>query len=132
LDDTPPALKPCNDSVYCLQQKSSKHIKQYFHPCGFSELRTRKGKRPHLTHERHHALQCIQDKNCSEKHDPVHRATYCHANLLDYLIPCGKQTYCLDKSPKHRIKYFHGETLPLIRRKLYSINHNRIYSYSVF
>ncbi|CAF1251272.1 unnamed protein product [Didymodactylos carnosus] len=118
LDDVPPALKPCDDSVYCLQQNSSKHTNQYSHPCGFSELCTRKAKEPHLTHERHNALKCAQDKNCLEKHDPVHRATYRHTNLPDYLIPCRKQTNCLDKSPKHRIKYFHGETLPLIRRKL--------------
>jgi hypothetical protein len=130
LDDAPPKLKPCKDSVYCLQQNASKHTREYSHPCGFSELCTRKSKEPHLTHERHNALRCAQDKNCLEKHDPIHRATYRHTNLPDYLIPCRKHNNCLDKSPKHRIKYFHGETLPLIRRKLYLINHTIIYSYS--
>ena len=128
LDDAPPILKPCGDSVYCLQQYSSKHAKAYSHPCGFSELCTRKVKEPYLTHERHNALKCAQDKNCLKKHDPVHRATYRHTNLPDYLIPCRKHMNCLDKAPNHRIKYFHGEALPLIRRKLYLIHHAIIYS----
>ncbi|CAF3925214.1 unnamed protein product [Adineta steineri] len=116
-DNALPTLKPCKDSIYCLQQHSSKHKKQYSHPCGYSELCIRKAKEPYLTHERHNALKCAQDRNCLEKHDPIHRATYRHTNLPDYLIPCRKQTNCPDQSSKHRIKYFHGENLPLIRRK---------------
>jgi hypothetical protein len=118
LDDAPPALKPCKHSVFCLEQNSSKHARQYSHPCGFSELCPRKAREPYRTHERHNALKCAQDRNCLEKHNPLHRATYRHTNLPDYLIPCRKQTACLDTSLNHRIKYFHGETLPLIRRKI--------------
>ncbi|CAF3933604.1 unnamed protein product [Rotaria sordida] len=114
LDDARPTLKPCKDSVYCLQQNSSKHTKQFSHPCPFSELCTRKAKEPHLTHERHNVLKCAKDKNCSNKSDPVHRANYRHTNLPDYLIPCRRQSNCPDQSLKHREKYFHGETLPLI------------------
>ncbi|CAF4227055.1 unnamed protein product, partial [Rotaria sordida] len=91
LDDARPTLKPCKDSVYCLQQNSSKHTKQFSHPCPFSELCTRKAKEPHLTHERHNVLKCAKDKNCSNKSDPVHRANYRHTNLPDYLIPCRRQ-----------------------------------------
>ncbi|CAF1043805.1 unnamed protein product [Rotaria sordida] len=117
LDDARPTLKPCKDSVYCLQQNSSKHTKQFSHPCPFSELCTRKAKEPHLTHERHNVLKCANDKNCSNKSDPVHRANYRHTNLPDYLIPCRRQSNCPDRSLKHREKYFHGETLPLIIKK---------------
>ncbi|CAF1401512.1 unnamed protein product [Adineta steineri] len=117
LNDALPTLKPCEDSIYCLQQRSSMHTIQYSHPCGYSELCVRKAKEPYLTHERHNALRCAQDKNCLEKHDPVHRAIYRHTNLPDYLIPCHKQDSCVDKSAEHRIEYFHGETIPIIKRK---------------
>ncbi|UJR17934.1 hypothetical protein I4U23_004833 [Adineta vaga] len=117
LDDTIPKMKPCEDSIYCLQQNSSKHIKEFSHPCAFSELCSRKSKEPYLTHERHNVLKCAQDKTCLKKDDPIHRAEFRHTNLPDYLIPCRKQTNCPDKSPNHRMKYFHGETLPLIKRK---------------
>ncbi|CAF4992781.1 unnamed protein product [Rotaria sp. Silwood1] len=123
LDDASPVLKPCQHSVYCLLQNSSKHAKLYSHPCPFSELCTRKTKEPYRTHERHNVLKCAKDKYCLEKGDPVHRARYRHTNLPDYLLPCRKQNNCSDKSPKHRMKYFHGETLPLITRKSSLINY---------
>ncbi|CAF5062388.1 unnamed protein product [Rotaria sp. Silwood1] len=55
-------------------------------------------------------------KNCSQLIDPVHRAQYRHSNLPDYLIPCRYQDNCYEKSPSHRKKYFHGETLPSIKK----------------
>ncbi|CAF4730203.1 unnamed protein product, partial [Rotaria sp. Silwood2] len=115
LDDARPALTPCRDSIYCLQRNSSKHTKQFSHPCPYSELCKRKAKEPHLTHERHNVLKCTKDKYCSEKINPIHRANYRHTNLPDYLSLCRKQSNCQDTSLKHRIKYFHGETLPLIK-----------------
>ncbi|CAF1674359.1 unnamed protein product [Rotaria magnacalcarata] len=117
LDDARPALTPCRDSIYCLQQNSSKHTKQFSHPCPYSELCKRKVKESHLTHERHNVLKCSKDKYCLEKNNPIHRANYRHTSLPDYLILCRKQSNCQDTSLKHRIKYFHGETLPLIKSK---------------
>ena len=110
-------LPPCRDSVYCLHQFSSDHMAKYSHPCRFNELCRNKESEPHLLHEVHNVPLCSHDENCSEKINPVHRATYRHTKLPDYLIPCRYQTECRDKSANHRIRYSHGETLPSIKRK---------------
>ena len=113
------ARTPCRDSVYCLQQDLLDHTRKYSHPCRFSELCQNKINEPHLVHERHNIPTCSQDKSCSEKVDPVHRAKCPHTQLPDYLIPCRYQNKCLDESANHRIKYFHGEALPLIESKIF-------------
>ncbi|CAF1302379.1 unnamed protein product [Rotaria sp. Silwood1] len=110
-------LPPCRDSVYCLNQNSKDHINNYSHPCRFNELCRNKDSEPHLVHKRHNVPKCSEDENCSQLIDPVHRAQYRHSNLPDYLIPCRYQDNCYEKSPSHRKKYFHGETLPSIKSK---------------
>jgi hypothetical protein len=112
-------LTPCRDSVYCLYQYSADHNAKYSHPCRFNELCRNKDDEPHLVHEHHNVPTCSHDENCSEKANAIHRATYRHKNLPDYLIPCRYQKECRDKSSNHRTKYFHDETLPLIKRNFY-------------
>jgi hypothetical protein len=117
-----PALKssklpPCRDSIYCLNQSSRDHIEQYSHPCRFNELCRKQADEPYLVHERHNASRCSDDKDCSKKTDPVHRAQYRHTGLPDYLIPCRHQDTCNDKSSEHRMMYSHGEELPSIKSK---------------
>jgi hypothetical protein len=103
--------------VYCLNQNSRDHTEQHSHPCRFNELCRRQADEPHLNHERHNVSRCPDDKGCSEKTDPVHRAKYRHTGLPDYLFPCRNQDTCYDTSPEHRMKYFHGEELPSIKSK---------------
>jgi hypothetical protein len=76
---------PCLDSVYCLNQNLRDHTEQYSHPCHFNELCRRQADEPHLNHERHNVSRCSDDKDCSEKTDPIHRAKYRHTGLPDYL-----------------------------------------------
>jgi hypothetical protein len=92
-------------------------MEQYSHPCRFNELCRRQADEPHLNHERHNVSRCSDDKDCSKKTDPVHRATYRHTGLPDYLCPCRYQDTCYEKSPEHRIRFFHGEELPLVKSK---------------
>ena len=113
-------LPSCCDSVYCLNQSSRDHTKQYSHPCRFNELCRNQADEPHLVHQRHDVPRCSEDKDCRERTDPIHRAKYRHTNLPDYLFPCRNQEGCYDKSPEHRIKYSHGEELPLIKSKFLS------------
>ncbi|CAF1403115.1 unnamed protein product [Rotaria sp. Silwood1] len=108
-------LPPCRDSVYCLNQNLKDHINNYSHPCRFNELCQNKDSEPHLAHKRHNVSICSEDENCSQLIDPVHRAQYRHSNLPDYLIPCRYQDNCYEKSPNHRKKCFHGESLPSIK-----------------
>ena len=102
-------LKPCPDTVNCLQQMLDEHSKRYSHPCRFSELCRNQDKEPYLTHEPHQVERCLHDKSCKQLDDPFHRVSFRHTNLPDFLIPCRDQRACLDLSVKHRIKYSHGE-----------------------
>jgi uncharacterized protein (TIGR02452 family) len=124
-------LLPCCDSIYCLNQNSRDHVEQYSHPCRFNELCRSQADEPHLVHELHNVPKCIQDKNCSEKTDPIHRAQYRHTGLSDYLIPCRYQDICYKKSSEqHLMMYSHGEELPTIKSQflfqiIYSIIHRK-------
>ena len=109
-------LPPCPDSVHCLLQhtkKGGKHNAEYSHPCRFSEVCRNKAKESHLVHIPHLVPMCSHNKYCSKKDEPLHRAQYRHSNLPDYLVPCRSQSNCDDKTPEHRIKYSHGEKVPL-------------------
>jgi uncharacterized protein (TIGR02452 family) len=112
-------LSPCRDSVYCVYQFESDHAAKYSHPCRFNELCRNQDSEPNLTHEEHDVPQCSDDQDCSKKDNPIHRAQFRHTKLPDYLLPCRYQKECRDKSANHRTKYFHGETLPSIKRKLF-------------
>jgi hypothetical protein len=70
-------------------------------------------KEPHLVHKHHKVSKC------SERGDPMHRAEYLHTKLPDYLIPCRRQNDCPDKSIDHRIRYFHGETIPSFKSNFF-------------
>ncbi|UJR19439.1 hypothetical protein I4U23_022569 [Adineta vaga] len=117
-------LPPCRDSIYCLQLDQKDHTDKYFHRCRFNEVCQNKDKEPHLVHERHQVPQCSDDKNCSNKTNPIHRAQYRHTALPDFLYPCRNQENCYNKSVEHRIKYFHGEEIPsFIKNKTSSNAH---------
>ncbi|CAF0757815.1 unnamed protein product [Adineta steineri] len=117
---TPPLisskLSPCRDSIYCLNQDVKDHIDEFSHPCRFNELCRRQRDEPHLIHQRHNISKCTQDRDCNEKTNPIHRAQYRHQGLSDFLIPCRYQDDCYIKSEEHRLKYFHGEEIPLIKK----------------
>ncbi|CAF0937598.1 unnamed protein product [Rotaria sordida] len=107
-------LRPCRDSINCLQQTLDDHCKRYSHPCRFSELCRNQDKEPYLTHEPHPVEKCLHDTFCKRLDDPFHRATYRHTNLPDFLIPCRDQRTCQIRSTEHRIKYSHGENVERI------------------
>ena len=118
------SLKPCSDSVNCLRRDDSDHNHKYSHPCRYSELCRNISDEPHLTHASHKVPNCRDDPNCRQVTDPVHRASYRHAALADFLIPCRYQSGCRfispgyqneysDESLKHRKMYSHGEPVPL-------------------
>ncbi|CAF1301588.1 unnamed protein product [Rotaria sordida] len=111
-------IKPCEDSIYCLEQyspeKSVNHNQTYSHPCRFSELCRNIHDTSHsiqFTHDKHDVSQCEYDMNCSNLTDPTHRFSYRHTGLPDYLIPCRNQQECRNLTSEHRKKYFHGEKI---------------------
>ena len=111
-------LERCSKSIYCLDQyspeKSSSHNQTYSHPCRFSELCRNIHNASHciqFTHSGHNVPRCQYDMNCSKITDPVHRCSYRHTNLPDYLVPCRYQQQCRDSTWEHRKKYFHGENI---------------------
>ncbi|CAF3692663.1 unnamed protein product [Rotaria socialis] len=110
------ALPLCADSIYCLIQNERDHTDKYSHFCRFNELCRNQAGEPHLVHKKHNVPKCLEDKSCSERTNPVHRAEYRHSGLPDYLIPCHFQDTCYDKTPDHRLKFFHGEEIPRIRK----------------
>ena len=110
--DNSSSPKPCPADVNCLIQYSDnkeEHNKKFSHPCRFSEVCRNKEKEPYLTHEPHSVPQCNLDKQCDKLHDPVHRASYRHTGLPDFLVPCRNQSKCQDRSRDHQKKYSHGE-----------------------
>ncbi|CAF4217252.1 unnamed protein product, partial [Rotaria sordida] len=109
-------LPPCQDSIYCLLHNDKDHIDKHSHPCRFNELCRNPSSEPHLIHKRLDISMCLEDRSCSERLNPVHRAEYRHSGLPDYLLPCRFQETCYDKTPDHRMKYFHGEKIPLIKK----------------
>jgi hypothetical protein len=112
-------LSACRDSIYCLNQNVKDHTEKFSHPCRFNELCRRQADEPHLIHQHHKVPKCTQDRDCSEKTNPVHRAQYRHTGLPDYLFPCRHQENCYDKSNEHRQKFFHGEEIPSINSKFF-------------
>ncbi|CAF3704753.1 unnamed protein product [Rotaria sp. Silwood1] len=111
----PPSRKPCSNSINCLLQysDSKEHNEKYSHPCRFSELCRSIPDHPHLEHISHLVPICQYNKICRERGNPIHRAQHRHSDLPDYLVPCRYQQGCSDKTDKHRIKYSHGEKVPL-------------------
>ena len=108
----------CPDSVHCLIQyrdtpEAKEHIKQYTHPCRFSEKCRRKHHEPHLVHIPHLVPNCAQDEDCPQLDDPLHRAQFRHSELPDYLVPCRSKQNCTITTKEHKIKYSHRETVPL-------------------
>ena len=117
------SLKLCPDSVNCLRREDPDHNQKYSHPCRYSELCRNISGEPHLTHAPHKVPNCRYDPNCRLVADPIHRASYRHAGLADFLIPCRYQKDCRtispgyqkEQSPKsleHRKIYSHGERVP--------------------
>jgi uncharacterized protein (TIGR02452 family) len=106
-------LKPCPESVNCLQREDTDHNHKYSHPCRYSELCQNVQNEPHLTHAPHKVSNCRYDLDCRQLEDPVHRASYRHSNMADFFIPCHFQKECRDKSSKHRKMYSHGEQVPV-------------------
>ncbi|CAF1459194.1 unnamed protein product [Adineta steineri] len=103
-------LTPCSHGINCLIQFSdngSAHNSKYSHPCRFAELC--RDLESHLTHEPRQATTCAFDQKCKLLNNPYHRARYRHSSLPYFLIPCRYQSQCKDTSPRHRIKYSHGE-----------------------
>ncbi|CAF1541060.1 unnamed protein product [Rotaria sp. Silwood1] len=107
-------LRPCPNSINCLEQTSNDHCKRYSHPCRFAELCRNQDKEPHLTHEPHRVIPCVHDKSCKRLDDPVHRASYRHTGLPDFLVPCRDQKACRNQTGEHRMKYSHGENIERI------------------
>ncbi|CAF1175267.1 unnamed protein product [Adineta steineri] len=106
-------LEPCSHSINCLLQESPKHMKEFSHPCPYSELCTKKDKEPYLTHEPHRVEQCSSKNTCQKLNDPIHRAKYQHNGYPDFLIPCRHERKCQDTTFHHRIKYSHGENVDI-------------------
>ena len=108
----------CPNSIHCLLQyaetpEGKQHIEQFTHPCRFSEKCNNKFREPHLVHIPHLVPTCDQDNKCSQLGNPLHRAQFRHSKLPDYLVPCRYQQTCKSKTADHKIKYSHGETIPL-------------------
>ncbi|CAF4356816.1 unnamed protein product [Rotaria sp. Silwood2] len=116
----PTKLVPCRDSINCLCQEDTDHMKTYSHPCPYTELCRQKIREPHLTHESYVVGSCSNGKSCRILDDPLHRAKYRHTDMPDLLIPCRYQQQCHDKSYEHRIKYSHGEYVELSPKDTYS------------
>ncbi len=116
---TKKVFNPCLDSIHCLLQyadtkEGKEHIEQYTHPsCRFSKLCRRKLVEPHLVHIPHLVPMCQNNDKCQQLGEPLHRAQFRHSKLPDYLIPCRYQQTCKTKTVEHKIKYSHGETIPL-------------------
>ncbi|CAF3290539.1 unnamed protein product [Rotaria sp. Silwood2] len=104
-------LRPCSNSINCLQQTSKDHCNRYSHPCRFSELCRNQDKEPHLTHEPHRVDICLHDRSCKRLDDASHRAAYRHTDFPDFLVPCRDQRACQNRSTEHRMKYSHGENV---------------------
>ncbi|CAF1254057.1 unnamed protein product [Adineta steineri] len=102
-------LEPCSHSINCLLQEFPKHMKEFSHPCPYSELCSKKDKEPYLTHEPHRVEQCSSKNSCQKLNDPIHRAKYRHNGYPDFLVPCRHERKCQDTTFHHRIKYSHGE-----------------------
>ncbi|CAF4212895.1 unnamed protein product, partial [Rotaria sp. Silwood2] len=47
----PTKLVPCRDSINCLRQEDTDHMKTYSHPCPYAELCRQKISEPYLTHK---------------------------------------------------------------------------------
>jgi hypothetical protein len=107
------SLKPCRDSVNCLQREFPEHKSKYTHPCRYSELCRNIQDEPYLTHAPHKVPKCQYDDKCRQLEDPVHRASYRHSKMADFLIPCRYQQNCHTESSKHRQMYSHGEKVPV-------------------
>ena len=111
------SLVACRDSVNCLTQYSPKdaesHNREFSHPCRFSELCKSKSDHPHLEHITHSVPMCSYDTKCRKLGDPVHRAQHRHSDLPDYLYPCRDQPRCDNRNTEHRIRYSHGEKVPI-------------------
>jgi hypothetical protein len=106
-------LKPCPESVNCLEREDPDHNRQYSHPCRYSELCRNIPNEQHLTHAPHKVPNCRYDPNCRQLEDPVHRASYRHSKMADFLIPCRHQKECWNQSSEHRKMYSHGERVPV-------------------
>jgi hypothetical protein len=115
----PTKLVPCRDSINCLRQEDTDHMKKYAHPCPYAELCRQKNKEPHLTHESYVLCHCSMGKLCEKLDDPLHRAKYRHTDMPDLLIPCRYQQQCHDKSYEHRSKFSHGEYVELSPKDAY-------------
>jgi uncharacterized protein (TIGR02452 family) len=115
----PTKLLPCRDSINCLRQEDTDHMKKYSHPCPYAELCRQKNKEPYLTHESYVLCHCSMGKSCKKLDDPLHRAKYRHTDMPDLLIPCRYQQQCHDKSYEHRIKFSHGEYVELSPKDAY-------------
>ncbi|CAF0995448.1 unnamed protein product, partial [Rotaria sordida] len=108
----------CPNSIHCLllysdSEEGRKHNSQYTHLCHFSEKCRNKAIEPHLIHLPHKIPMCQYNNQCQQLADSIHRAQFRHSNLPDYLVPCRYQQNCRTKTPEHRIKYSHGENIPL-------------------
>ena len=110
-------LPPCPNTVNCLLQDSSEHMKEYSHPCPFSELCRKKDDEPYLTHESHRVASCQLKGACQRLNDPFHRAKLRHEGYPDFLTPCRDGEVCKNKSRDHLIKYSHGERVQLSKDK---------------
>ena len=101
------SLEPCPQNVNCLLQYSEdggEHNGTFSHPCRYSELC--RENEPHLTHEPNPVPRCKDDKKCADLVDPLHRASYRHTDLPDFLIPCRHQKKCYDTSRKSSNEMF--------------------------
>ncbi|CAF1025353.1 unnamed protein product [Rotaria sordida] len=116
-------LEPCPHSINCLLQKSSKHMREYSHPCPYSELCSNKDKEPNLTHEPRKVEQCSLKSSCQKLDDPVHRAMYRHPGYPDFLIPCPDGLNCRNKTSDHQTKYSHGQPVETARDKIHDTPH---------
>ncbi len=85
-------LKPCPESVNCLERESPEHNSKYSHPCRYSELCRNKQDEPYLMHAQHKVPKCQYDGECPRLADPVHHASYRHMNMADFFIPCHIQS----------------------------------------
>ncbi|CAF2527446.1 unnamed protein product [Rotaria sp. Silwood2] len=102
---------PC--SINCLLQNSTKHIKEYCHPCPYSELCSNKEKESYLPHEARKVERCSSKNRCQKLEDPVHQAKYRHSSYPDFLIPCPNGQSRHNKTLDHRTKYLHGQQVEL-------------------
>ena len=106
----PPRKGLCNTPFHCQEIKKVKgHEDKYMHVCPYGVTCRDYGKPEHMANYYHISKPVCPDLKCSKVTDPVHRATYHHKGLWDFMIQCRNWQKCPDTREDHKNKYYHDK-----------------------